>query len=117
MRLTIIVMVLLLASQAGTAIVCPAECAPVAMPQTMHHGHEHEMHGSGSDASVSAAQCGKLMVAESTLAKANRVSEFAFDAPASVKVKSSPLAIVQTVSFGAPALEASSPPKFSVLRI
>jgi hypothetical protein len=117
MRLTAIVMILLLASQAGAAIVCPAECAPVAMKSMTHHGHEHHLAAAADADSVSAGQCSRLMVAESALAKANRVPEFALDVPVPSPLKSSQALILKPVSFGIAALEASSPPKFSVLRI
>jgi hypothetical protein len=117
MRMTAIVMILLLASQAGAAIVCPAECAPVAMPAAMHHGAQHHLHADSPADNVSAAHCGKLMVAESALASASRTPEFALDAPVAVAAKTMQPTVLYTASIGAPALEDSSPPQYSVLRI
>jgi hypothetical protein len=120
MRVTAVVMILLLASQAGAAVVCPAECAPVAMPvthMTAHHGHQHHLHADANTSSISAAQCSKLMIADSALASANRAPEFVLDSPVAVAAKSVQQHVVYTSSIGAPTPEGSSPPQFFVLRI
>ena len=116
MRTTAICMILLLASQAGAAVVCPAECAPV-RPAAAHHGHEHHMHAASAATTMSAAQCNKVMVAESLLASANRVPEFALDAPVSPAEKLSFAVAVAQVQSSTAVPPSNSPPKYSVLRI
>jgi hypothetical protein len=118
MRITAICMILLLASQAGAAIVCPTECAPAALPAMAHHGHGHHMHAPATaTATMSAAQCGKLMVAESVLASASRVPEFALAMPvtgvSNVKLEAAAVPIPSRPA----TLPSNSPPKYSVLRI
>jgi hypothetical protein len=118
MRVTAVMMVLLLASQAGAAIVCPAECMPAPMRVSAHHhSHEHHMLAGAPMTSLSTGPCGKLMVTESALANASRVLEFALEMPVAVTVRSSQLPVTDTISFHLSATEGSSPPKHSVLRI
>jgi hypothetical protein len=117
MRITAICMILLLASQAGAAIVCPAECAPVASSAIAHHGHEHHMHAASAWATISAAPCDKLMVAESVLGSANRVPEFALDVQVVAGDTVSFEVAVAQVQSSTAAPPSNSPPRFTVLRI
>jgi hypothetical protein len=118
MRAIAVVMVLLLMSQAGAAIVCTADCTPVASTQApaSHHDH-HAMHDAAPAASISAGDCQQLVVFDSALTDAQAAPQFVFAATYSaihIAVADSPRVLaISTFETSA----ATSPPTFSVLRI